>query len=44
MSPEAIDRRLREVAQLFKLGKTIREAKRLGKASEIERDRKQGKG
>ncbi|MCK4765449.1 MAG: hypothetical protein KAW12_24820 [Candidatus Aminicenantes bacterium] len=35
MSPEAIDRRLRELAQLYKLGIAIRDARRLGKVNEI---------
>ena len=34
MSPEAIDRRLREVAQLYRLGVEIRSARRLGKITD----------
>lgn len=30
MSPEAIDRRLRELAQIYKLGMSLRDAKWLG--------------
>ncbi len=35
MSPEAIDRRLLDLAQLYKLGIAIRDARRLGKVNEI---------
>jgi len=35
MSPEAIDRRLRELGQLYKLGMAIRQAKYLGKAKDF---------
>lgn len=35
MSPEAIDRRLRELGQLYKLGMSIRQAKYLGKAKDF---------
>jgi hypothetical protein len=35
MSPEAIDRRLLYLAQLYKLGIAIRNARRLGKVNEI---------
>jgi hypothetical protein len=35
MSPEAIDRRLLDLAQLYKLGMAIRNARRLGKVNEI---------
>jgi ribosomal protein L13E len=35
MSPEAIDRRLLDLAQLYKLGMTIQNARRLGKVNEI---------
>ncbi len=35
MSPEAIDRRLLDLAQLYKLGIAIRNARRLGKVNEI---------
>lgn len=34
MSPEAIDRRLLDLAQLYKLGIAIRDARRLGKVNE----------
>lgn len=36
MTPEAVDRRLREVAQLHRLGMSILEAKRIGKVGEVE--------
>jgi hypothetical protein len=35
MSPEAIDRRLLDLAQLYKLGISIQSAHRLGKVNEI---------
>ena len=35
MSPEAIDRRLMDLAQLYKLGISIQDARRLGKVNEI---------
>ena len=35
MSPEAIDRRLLDLAQLYKLGISIKDARRLGKVKEI---------
>jgi len=35
MSPEAIDRRLLDLAQLYKLGIEIQNARRLGKVNEI---------
>jgi hypothetical protein len=35
MSPEAIDRRLLDLAQLYKLGIAIQNARRLGKVNEI---------
>ena len=35
MSPEAIDRRLLDLAQLYKLGVAIRDARRIGKVNEI---------
>jgi hypothetical protein len=42
MSPEGIDRRLREVGQLYELGMSLRKARRLGKiersSSERQRD------
>jgi hypothetical protein len=34
MSPEALDRRLRDVGQLYKLGIALREARPLGKVEE----------
>lgn len=34
MSPEAIDRRLLDLAQLYKLGIAIQNARRLGKVNE----------
>jgi len=37
MSPEAIDRRLRELGELYKLGIAIREAKHIGKVKDIVR-------
>lgn len=36
MTPEAVDRRLREVAQLHRLGMSILKAKRIGKVGEVE--------
>ena len=38
MSSEAVDQRLREVSQLFKLGMSIREAKYLGTVEELKGD------
>jgi hypothetical protein len=35
MSPEAIDRRLRELGQLYKLGMAIQKAKYIGKARDF---------
>lgn len=35
MSPEAIDRRLRELGQLYKLGMAIQKAKYAGKARDF---------
>jgi hypothetical protein len=35
MSPEAIDRRLLELAQLYKLGIAIQNARRIGKVNKI---------
>ena len=37
MSPEAIDRRLLDLAQLYKLGMAIQNARRLGKVKEKEK-------
>lgn len=39
MSPEAVDQRLREVSQLFKLGMSIREAKYLGTVEELKEEK-----
>ena len=36
MSPAAIDRRLRDLQQLYKLGMSLKSARRVGKASELE--------
>ena len=38
MSPEAIDRRLRTVSQLHRLGQELRRARYLGKAEEPKSD------
>lgn len=35
MSPEAIDRRLRELGQLYKLGMAIQKAKHIGKVKDF---------
>ena len=44
MSSEAIDKRIREVAQLYRLGLLLKEAKRLGKARDfLEKKRGEGK-
>jgi len=37
MSPEAIDRRLRTIAELRRLGLALRSARRLGKVRELAR-------
>ena len=37
MSPEAIDRRLRELGQLYELGMSLQKAKRIGKVGEPRR-------
>ena len=37
MSPEAIEVRLRELASLWKLGMSLRGARRLGKAADLDR-------
>lgn len=42
MSPEAVDQRLREVAQLYKLGVAIRDARRLGARADIDQFAEQG--
>ena len=39
MSPGAIDRRLREVSQLYRLGKSIQNAKQIGKAKDIKNNK-----
>jgi hypothetical protein len=36
MSPEAIDRRLRELAGLYRLGMSLQGARRLGKLRDLE--------
>lgn len=36
MSPEAIDRRMRDLAQLYKLGIAIQEARRLGRVEDLQ--------
>ncbi len=36
MSPEAIDRRLRDVSQLYKLGQMIKTAKKIGKVKDFQ--------
>lgn len=38
MSPEAIDRRLRELGQLYKLGMAIQHAKHLGKIKDFDNE------
>ena len=35
MSPEAVDRRLRDLAQLYRLGLQISTARRLGKVKDL---------
>lgn len=35
MSPEAVDRRLRELGQLYKLGMAIQQAKHIGKTKDF---------
>ena len=37
MSPEAVDQRLRELAQLYRLGVALRDAKLLGPVEELRR-------
>ena len=41
MSPEAIDRRLKDLAQFYKLGMAIKQAKRIGKVKDIRKEEKQ---
>jgi hypothetical protein len=41
MSPQAIDRRLRELGQLYKLGMSLQKARRIGKVGEAEAPRKE---
>jgi hypothetical protein len=36
MSPEAIDRRLRKLAQLYRLGLSLSKARRIGKVRETQ--------
>ncbi len=36
MSPEALDRRLRDLAQLYRFGMLIKQAKRIGPVEELE--------
>jgi hypothetical protein len=36
MSPEAVDQRLRDLGQLYKLGISIRDSKPLGKAVDLQ--------
>jgi hypothetical protein len=36
MSPEAIGRRLRELGQLYKLGMSLKKARRIGKVEELQ--------
>ena len=36
MSPEAIDRRLRKLAQLYRLGRSLSQAQRVGKVRELQ--------
>ena len=43
MSPEAIDRRLRELGQLYKLGMAIQEAKHIGKVKDFIQEEKKSK-
>jgi hypothetical protein len=38
MSSEAIDRRLRDLAQLYKLGMFLRDVQRVGKALDLRRE------
>lgn len=40
MSPEAIDRRLLDLAQLYKLGIAIQNARRIGKVNKRKNDRR----
>ena len=40
MSPEAIDRRLRELGQLYELGMSLQKAKKIGKVGETPRPEK----
>ena len=39
MSPEAIDRRLRTVSELYQFATTVKDIKWLGKAKDLERQR-----
>ena len=38
MSAEAIDQRLRDLAQLYKLGMSLRDVKLVGKAADVRRE------
>ena len=38
MSPKAIDQRLRDLAQLYKLGMSLRDVKLVGKAADLRRE------
>jgi hypothetical protein len=35
MSPEALDQRLRDLAQLYKLGMALKDARRIGKVEQL---------
>ena len=37
MSPEALDQRIRDVAQLYKLGIALKDARRIGKVEQLRR-------
>ena len=41
MSPDAIDRRLKEAAQLYTLGMALREARLVGPVEEVRRQRRE---
>ena len=42
MSPEAIDRRLRELGQLYELGMSLQKARRIGKVGEAPPKKQEG--
>lgn len=44
MSPEAVDQRLRDVAQLYELGISLRDAELLGSVEEIRRGHRPEEG